>query len=144
MKATSLILTFGLLVISLGCGKGAPDYVNELVPFQGKVMFQGQPLSDATVTFLSKDGQSRETSAVTGPDGTYRLSSDRGFLGAMPGEYDVVISKFVTPDGKVPPPDVAPMDIGAEEVIPPKFSSAASISLRATIPAGGGKKDFDL
>lgn len=139
------VFAMGLCIFSLsGCGEAPPSYVEELVPFTGKVTLEGKPLADATVTFMSRSGESRYTAGVTGPDGVYRLASDKGFEGAIPGEYDVVISKFVTQDGSVPPPDVPPMDVGAEEMVPAKYSSYANVTLSATIPEKGGEQNFDL
>lgn len=138
------VLVFLFVVGSLGCGQTKPSFVDELVPVTGTVTFDGQPLADATVIFISLQGESRQTSAVTDGDGKYSLMSANGFEGAVPGDYDVLISKFVTEDGSVPPQDVAPMDVGAMEMIPERYSNAAKITLKETVSQVGGTIDFAL
>ncbi|QDU37005.1 hypothetical protein Mal4_13080 [Maioricimonas rarisocia] len=127
-----------------GCAKEGPEYASDLVPVRGTVTLDGQPLADATVMFLAKQGESRQTFAMTDSSGQFALATGAGLEGALPGEYDVLITKFVMPDGSPAPPDVAPMDVGAVEALPPQYSSPSSMTLTATIPESGGDVAFDL
>lgn len=127
-----------------GCSEEAPNYAEQLVPLRGTVTLDGKPLADATVVFLAREGESRQTSGTTDDTGQFSLATGSGNEGAIPGEYDVLITKFVMPDGSPVPPDVPPMDVGATEALPPHYSSPSAMTLSATVPESGGDVVFDL
>jgi len=64
-----------------GCGSG-------LVPVEGTVLLDGQPLADAQVLFLPKSG-GRPAAGKTDAQGKFKLMTDRPDDGAQPGEYEV-------------------------------------------------------
>jgi hypothetical protein len=79
-----------------GCGSKLPRTVS----VQGKVIWQGRPLTDGVVFFnpaRSGDGQeTRPARGDLGPDGMYHLSSFRPNDGAMPGEYRVTVESLIS------------------------------------------------
>src|SRR5262245_52363280 len=81
------------LLCAFVAGCGADD---NLVPVEGRVLLQGQPLSglSGSVTFVpdSSKGNTSSASAVGEiAEGRYRLST-RGKPGAAPGWYKVVVT----------------------------------------------------
>jgi hypothetical protein len=94
-----------MLVLVGGCAKDPNQ--PQLVPMTGKVTLDDQPLAGALITFIPI-GATRGSGATgqTGPDGVYQLTSTRGGAGVVPGEYRVVISKPVMPDGSDSSPNL--------------------------------------
>lgn len=68
---------------------------------------------------------------------------DRG-VGAQSGEFRVVIEHHVKPDGTPMASGEAPREVGAAQVLPPKYSSLSSTVLEADVPEGGGQVNFEL
>ncbi|MDA0833202.1 MAG: carboxypeptidase-like regulatory domain-containing protein [Planctomycetota bacterium] len=110
----------------------------------------GQPLSNATVTFIPPEKTTKEeitATGVTNAEGLYELSIFVGqrVSGALPGKYKVRISRSVLADGTVvdlstgkPPP------MPGRESLPPKYSDILSTELNAEVPNQGGSQDFEL
>src|SRR4051794_9588941 len=86
-----------LLLLAVGCSKGPA-----LAPVSGRVMMDGKPLPNATVTFrpLAKDGSSvLESVGTTDSDGRYTLKAlvsgaAESPAGAMAGKHKVMITQF--------------------------------------------------
>jgi hypothetical protein len=73
---------------SLSCSGGGA-----LTSVQGKVLYKGQPLSGALVTFHPKEGADMNVTLPTGftkEDGTFTLTTGQK-EGAAPGEYVVTV-----------------------------------------------------
>src|SRR5262245_53793185 len=91
-----------LVVLSgiVGCGGTSAKPLPKTAPVSGKVTLDGQPLKGATVTF-SPTGTTKgiECTGITDDAGAYKLKQIRGEDGAPPGEYTVVISRFLKKDG---------------------------------------------
>ena len=133
-----------LLVIGSGCGGVVPDYTKDLVDVSGQVTVDSQPIEGAIITFVAQAGPSRSSSAVTDAEGKYVMETLPAGRGVLPGSYAVVINKLEMPDGSSVPPDVPPMDVGATERLPDRFSSFASPSLSVEVGSSGGIFPFDL
>jgi len=137
---STVVLGCALLVLSLaGCSSGSSRPDVELVPVEGVVTLGGEPLAGASVMFGGV------AMGETDAEGRYELS--QGTKKGVPvGEYQVVIEKWVMPDGSLYRSDegISPMDSGATQEIPPKYSNMEMTELKATVPAGGGKVDFEL
>jgi hypothetical protein len=93
----SLAVTMLLVAVS-GC---APGSKLKTVPVSGKVTFKGNPVSDATVTFMppGETGQAvHAASAMTDAQGVYKLvtmeTPTKPLDGVPPGKYDVTVTKF--------------------------------------------------
>jgi hypothetical protein len=93
-----LILAVALLPTYLGCGQGKFP----LAKAKGKVVCNGQPVTSGSVTF-SPMGESEQlevgkpATAAVGPDGTFVLSTNDRFDGAVIGKHRVV---YVGPEGE--------------------------------------------
>ncbi|OYV80405.1 MAG: hypothetical protein B7Z73_19010, partial [Planctomycetia bacterium 21-64-5] len=86
------MLVCGLATSFIGCNPG-PSI--KTYPVAGTVTYNGKPLAGATVSYVSKDSESRPTTAVTDSDGRFSLSTYIGpkqvVRGAVPGDYQVII-----------------------------------------------------
>ncbi len=109
-KAGGWLVAVLVAVIANGCG--GPD----LVPVEGVVSFNGQPLSGATVRFDRSTGPVTERSYVGETDSTGRFVLKRAGSnrsGAVPDAYRVFITSVkVPPDAneRTPlPPERVPM-----------------------------------
>ena len=144
MTGRSRRLAIGLVALACGCSKTDPS----LVPVTGTVTMNDQPLANATVTFIPKGGTPGFGGVgKTDAAGKYTLKGSRDDApGIPPGEYRVVISKRLMPDGsEVPANDnTPPMNSPAKESLPDAYSSMASNRLSATVVAGGAAIDFSL
>ncbi|NUQ66407.1 MAG: carboxypeptidase regulatory-like domain-containing protein [Pirellulales bacterium] len=140
-----------LLLVVGGCGGPDAPATSGQVPFSGTVTLDGEPVENAQVKFIPLSGESEPAVATTDASGKYELKSGHaGAAGAKPGEYKVVISRLVKPDGTVAVagPDRSPMQLMVEdkatESIPPRYSEYQKSTLKATVPGGGGSQDFQL
>jgi hypothetical protein len=135
----------GALIVAAvaGCARQAPP--PDFPAVTGKVMLDGKPLPGAGVAFVPT-GSTVGHGAVGATDdsGIYKLRGSRGGEGAPPGEYKVVISRWMLPDGKPPPRGVPPANSGAVETVPPAYTNATTTPLKATVAEAGGSFDFEL
>jgi hypothetical protein len=142
----------------VGCGgSGVPP-----VPVSGKVLWKGQPVTEATITFLSKTG-GRSASGRTSADGSFTLTTNRTGDGAPPGEYAVTVSKVEAKGGGSAGVDISSGDYGAaygqmmgaagtntmskvlKDVLPAKYGNAEQSGLIRTVVKGEDNTfDFDL
>jgi len=129
------ILATGLF----GCGGTAGG-----VAVTGTVTLDGRPLADAVVTFYP-EGETAGLGGAgrTGADGRYSLTAARG-ASLPPGEYTVVISRPLRPDGTPPPPDVPPIESDARETLPTTYSSRDASILKRTVSKDTKGYDFPL
>jgi hypothetical protein len=139
-----IVLSLAGIVVGLaGCTKPLDP---SLAPVSGTVTIGSEPLAGAKVTFIPKDGTTGFGGVgTTDSSGRYKLAGSRdNEAGIPPGEYRVVISKRLNPDGSEPPPGEQPMMSAAKESLPDAYSSMSMTTLTATVPAGGATLDFPL
>jgi hypothetical protein len=74
-----------LVGFAVGCSKS-----RELNPVQGKVMYQGQPLAGALVSFHPQDRSGDPAVGLTKGDGTFELTTGE-FKGADAGKYKITV-----------------------------------------------------
>ena len=131
-----------VVLLTLGCGPGGP----KLTPVSGTVTLNGSPLAGATVTFLPRDGTPGFGGVgKTDASGVYSLRGSRDDArGIPPGEYRVVLSKRLMPDGsEVPAGDkTPPMLSPAVESLPADYSSMTGTRQSASVGPDGGSYDF--
>lgn len=84
------ICAFALLA-ACGCNPGGADRP-DLVPVTGTVMYNGQPLAGATVSFWT-DTAPRPATGITSAEGKFSLSMFDPNDGAMAGENVITVSK---------------------------------------------------
>lgn len=134
-----------------GCGK---PKVKGLVPAEGVLLYEGIPLPWAAISCTPKDAAAgtRSASALSDEKGRFSLKT-LGQQGALPGEYDVNIRKYVPDQGKgtlkewkksretpgftEPPPKEDTSKVVS--VIPEKFSKPGNSSLSVTVESKGNR-----
>jgi hypothetical protein len=146
------MLVFASLLVVTGCTPSEGPKVSGLVTVSGIVTLDGKPLPNATVTFVPISRGEGEMSAggLSDSTGKYilRTGSDKNY-GIKPGQYKVIISSFVMPDGttKQITADVSPMQLkleGAQQAVPAKYSDIVNSTLTSNVAPEGGKIDFAL
>ena len=143
------LVTCAILLLALaGCPGGGGEDLPDLVPAGGTVTLDGEPLSGASVVFVPVGTTpGRGCSGLTDASGHFEIVADAENKGAPVGEFQVVINKWVMEDGSdfQSAEGLSPMEAGAEELLPPKYSSEAETELKATVPAGGSDSiSFEL
>ena len=116
---------------------------------EGGVTLDGKPLANASVQFIPQGENRGQTGfGKTDAAGKFTIGPAGGKQrGAAPGEYKVVISKHVKPDGTdyVPKPDEDPMLGNHKELLPAAYSDAEKSILTANVPDTGTKSlEFKL
>ena len=138
----------GLFLVAVaGCGVSNPN-LPEVVPVSGAVTLDGAPAAGVNVTFIPIGSTAGGASyGATDAGGKYELKSNDGRPGAVVGEFKVVCSKWVMPDGSDyvgVPGGPSPMKAGAKELLPAKYSEEYQTALKATVPPGGGTIDLEV
>jgi hypothetical protein len=153
-------LLIALLVVSLmvGCGPSLPT-----VPVSGAITQNGKPVEGATVLFSPKDATSgKPASGKTDASGKYTLSTyltpENSPQGALPGDYNVTVTKLEAQTTEMSPADLAkkmesakgapgspsPGMTAPKNLLPERYSGATS-GLTATVKSGGTNDfPFDL
>lgn len=140
------MLAAGLSLTISGCGKGEFP----LAPVSGKVTMNGDPLPNATVTFLpqlkpgEKDTKSGPQSfGKTDSEGRFTLETvSDGSAGAVIGQHKVRIT-LNSFEQQQDDDDSGGSMKGKKNPIPEKYNSKTELTF--TVPEGGSEKaNFDL
>jgi len=129
-KAAALFAALALA----GCGSG-------LIPVEGTVLLDGQPLPEAQVLFLPKSG-GRPAAGKTNAEGKFKLTTDKSDDGAKPGEYQVGVTALKISYG--------PSGEGGEQaekqqwLAPRRYSKPAESGLTAKITAAERTPKIEL
>lgn len=124
-----------LSVVLTGCSRNDGF---ELVPVQGTVKLDGEPLADASVTFQPELG--RPSLGRTDRNGNYDLQYTPEKRGALPGPNKVIISTYVEPDNDSDDPQI---QAGKAERVPLQYNRRTQ--LEVVVEAGKSEPyDFDL
>jgi hypothetical protein len=144
--AAAVVRILPAVVVAAGCLPGCSGDGRGLVPVQGQLTSQGEPLGDAWVSFIPNDGTvGLGAGGQADAEGRFSLiGSRRGARGCPPGEYRVRISRQCGPDGSPVPPDAAEPPSGLWESIPVPYSVHDDTPLTVTVPRRGGKVIVDL
>ena len=146
MKRSISILAFSTLCCCglLGCGGGGST-LEGTVPVSGIVTQSGAPLEGAAVTF-APTGAGRSASGLTDATGKFTLTTLDPGDGAMPGDYQVTITKKEMV-GREYTEEEANAYYSQHQTQPPapemknsvneKYSQPDSSGLLATVPADG-------
>jgi hypothetical protein len=114
------LCTFGMLVGLNGCSGGGSDPM-----IKGQVNFDGQPLTQARVTF---EGDKSLANAMTDDAGKFEIAIT-GPYALQPGSYLVTVSKFTDKKGNVPAPEEVEQLIAAgqaKNLVPFKYGNRAN------------------
>ena len=131
-----LFVILGLFTL-LGC-KGPK--VKGLVPVQGTVIFNGEPLEGAAVCFTPKEFKpgDRLGTGKTDSHGRFELRTI-GELGVLPGEYTVVVIKNETSPDKQTPPSGRPVPAKVKSLIPKRYGDPKTSDLNVVIELNGNR-----
>ncbi len=156
-RVTCIVLILGLTV---GCGS-AHDGRPKVVPARGQVLYNGQTVAGAVVTFSpqpaspakepSKSSQIAAAVGTTDEQGRFTLMTFKPRDGAVPGTYRVLITKLQK-TAEVPPlqqlfdnpklaDDFRKSGGGYRSLLPKKYSAPDTSGLTATVTEAG-KNDF--
>jgi hypothetical protein len=133
-------------IFSIGCSPSVK--LSGLVPVAGTVTLDGEPLADATLSFVpqnwSDSTKMRTGVAMTDANGRFKAMTLQLGDGLYPGEFNVLISKTKTEPytaeqqqrleaGKFVPKQQS------KEVVPKQYTDAASTPFKITIGKSGDK-----
>lgn len=130
LNHASFIYLISLTCLLVGCSTGADD-TPELGKVTGKITLDGQPLTDASVTFEPKSGA--PSIGRTDESGVYVLAYGQDHLGAVSGQHTVRVSKYGEPG--------SPND--TEDQVPDQFNKNSKLTANVKIE-GENTFDFDL
>ncbi len=136
-------LALGLLMVAGGCSGGSGTVV------KGKVLMDGQPLSQAEVVLAAKDKPGPGSyMGKTDEQGNFEIKSF-GQNPIKPGSYRVLVSKLVDKKtGKAPPNEEEYEQMRARDalrnIVPPKYSSDSSDLFAEVKPGENVLPPFDL
>lgn len=114
----------------------------------GTVLYQGQPVAGAEVTFNNAEANSTGT-AKTDAAGRFQLSTFGSSDGVVPGHQLVAIRRVDVIDKTPPGVDVSAGGTAVPPeyrwIVPQKYSNAATSGLTADVKAGAANDfNFDL
>ena len=122
-------LVFPVILVT-GCGGNATPAT---APVSGQVIFEGTPVTNATVTFTPEAGRPA-TGSIDG-EGRFSLSTFRPNDGAVPGRHRVTFGSTAevpmpgTPEAKGSKADKPPF--------PKRYGGLSTTDLEIDVPAGG-------
>ncbi len=117
----------------IGCS-GAPDDRPAVVPVTGKITYKGKPVAEAFVTFSSEKSP-RPANGTTDSDGRFSLTTFSTDDGAIPGEYQVLVTKSVSRGVSSDPGLANAPDLS--KGLPTGYSSAVSEKTgKVNLPSG--------
>ena len=124
---------FALIALAVlgGFGLGCSEQSDQLpvVPVKGVLVYKGQPLENALLTFhpVDRTDPRRMTArATTTAEGKFELSTHNANDGAAEGEYSVTVECYKLVGGKgswEPGPNI----------LPPKYSSPQSSDIKVSV-----------
>lgn len=125
-----VLMLFGSTALVVGCGGGT-----DLLPVNGTVTLNGQPLGSGIVQF-EPVGAGRPATGRLDANGNFQLTTD-GETGARTGEYRVSVlpAGFARSEEDTRPPEKSP--------IPARYHSPGESGLRFTVEAGS-ENSFDV
>jgi hypothetical protein len=135
-----LLLCVSVLPVFASCNQGPAG--PKLVHAAGLITLDGKPLGSADVMFIPQ-GETKGNGGVgrTDPAGNFDIRShDRKDIGLPVGDYKVIVSKLVKPDGTdyTPDPNAGPIYTGGfKELLPAAYTEQDRSQLTATIPPEG-------
>jgi len=157
MRSISLWPSVLLMIVLLaGCsGGGGPANRQPTKPVKVTVTYKGQPVADATITFINQEGEAAPAFGKTDAQGVAKMKTYVEGDGAVLGQHKVTITKTETvgggstalqnsPDYVPPPEGGAPLPT-AKSLIPEKYGLLATSNLTADVKADGKNEfTFDL
>jgi uncharacterized protein DUF6795 len=151
LRFSLCVLACVALVVGLaGCGTTSDIGAASV---SGTVTYNGSPVEGATVSFVPTDDAGKMAAGTTDAQGKFTLTTVQAGDGAVPGAYQVAVSKIeggaaagetqteeeayaqAFPGSS---PEKAPE---VKDLLPAKYKDASKSGLTATVESGGGN-DF--
>ncbi len=142
----------------MGCNQSGSSL--DTVPVSGVVTLDGTPVEGAVVTFSPTSTTGTAASGKTDATGRYELTTLNPGDGALPGSYNVIVSKTeggtssaIKPGMTDEEATIAVMeardaaggvDPEIKDLLPAKYKSTAESGLKAEVAPGKGEFNFDL
>jgi hypothetical protein len=128
------ILALAFLTCLAGCGG---DSGQGVYPVRGRVLYNGQPVANAQVTFHPVGDVRRDALRAVGKvddQGYFALTSFKDGDGAAAGEYQVTVVWYLA----------RPARLGSDETVsanylPVKYASVETSQLKATVTPGSNE-----
>ncbi|HET6575982.1 MAG TPA: carboxypeptidase-like regulatory domain-containing protein, partial [Fimbriiglobus sp.] len=141
MRRMRYLMAAIVIVGFVGCGGDGL----KRVPVTGKVTAKGEPVGNATISFIPTDATRGEGGiGTTDSMGVYVLTgSRRGDTGVVPGQYKVRVSRFMDRDGTILTDFKEADNPHARQTVPAPYSSPDT-KLVVTVPEQGGTLDIEL
>lgn len=139
------------LVLLAGCSGGEDQWTKELpetVEASGVVLLDGKPVERAAIVFAPVPPGKHPAQGLTDSEGEFHLKAFPAKEGAVPGSYQVGVTKNVE-TGAGPPKDPSfygedaehaaesPAPIEFKNVLPQQYANPANSGLTVEIPPGG-------
>ena len=152
---TSVCVAALCFSVTIGCGgKKKPEGLPKLVPLSVKVIQDGQPLNEASVSLISDKPELMRwpSGGVTGTDGVAVITT-YGFEGAPEGTFKVVVTKAEVTGGAQSQEEAMKAMTGettleAEQhfsLVADEYDSASTTPLSIDVPsANKGIPEFDV
>ncbi|MCH9653363.1 MAG: carboxypeptidase regulatory-like domain-containing protein [Planctomycetes bacterium] len=139
-------ILLGCFVICLvGCGGGSTEPTLEVFPVNGTVTVDGEALQSVTVFFDPQEGtKGTGGGGVTDASGNFTILYRDDRQGVPQGNYKVLFSRLVQPDGSPIPQDATAADVGAVNSLPAKYNDPANTPVSAVIKATNEPFKFEL
>lgn len=136
---TSWLLTTAAVMIAGGCSR-PPDKWEQArlrtLPTTGRVMLDGQPVSQATVIFRN-DAVPTSPSALTSDDGSFKLQTYKPKDGAPVGTYAVSIAKTTETQSLPADPEAALPPVEITHHLPKRYRDAKTSGFTAEVTEQG-------
>ena len=142
--SVGILLLIGCAFV-VGCsGVGSDNWTEQrppVVPVTGQVLYKGQPIEGATVSFTS-DGGAQGATGKTDANGRFQLTTFEINDGAVPGEHKVKISKVEVSSNWSPDAaeDVRPQ-VKQRSLLPDRYGDYKTSKLTASV-SESGTNDF--
>lgn len=132
------------LAMACGCGGGGGKKRPPLGKVSGKVLYKGNPVPEASVTFMT-EGAPRAGTGTTNANGEFQLTTFDTNDGAIVGTHKVTITQQAASAKPMTPADLAangppPPPKGGN--IPDKYKDIKTTPLTNTVDAG--KNDITI
>ncbi len=149
MKSIAFILVLMGIAPLIGCSADdGTDDLPETVSAEGVLTLDGKPLEGASIVLSPSDTAGYAASAISGSNGKFRLQSFPMKEGAVPGAYQIAVTKSVESGGagawkpedfgedaahaaESPPPS------SMKNVLPVQYADPKTSGLSLTIPPEG-------
>lgn len=105
-----------------GCSRGKDPDLPETVAATGVVMYQGKPVSDATIMFYPVQGR-KPASGKSDAAGKFTLTTFSKNDGVIPGEHKVTVNAY----------ESTPQGVSMKSSIPEKYANPNSSPLKMTV-----------